>query len=105
MDDWVLLLEEGQSNLDELERFRSTTRSSLVDTDMELGPSTTHDLSLQAVLFKALHGFTKQSRGSNMLFNLQAAAFHLSFMLKGCTASDKLVSIHLFQKDYRMKHF
>jgi hypothetical protein len=51
------------------------------------------DLTLQAVLFKALHSFTKQAKGSVVLFNLQAAAFCLSFMLKGSTANDRLVSI------------
>jgi hypothetical protein len=56
------------------------------------------DLTLQALLFKALHGFSKQNKGMLMLYNLQAAAFHLSFMLKGYTMNDKLVS--LFRLDH-----
>lgn len=63
---------------------------------MDMVTSNVEDHTLQAVLFKALHGFTKQSRAANMFFNLQAAAFCLSFMLKGCTVNDKLVSSSLF---------
>ena len=81
-------MEDGRTNMDELERFRTVS-----DAHLNLGTTGVNDLTLQAVLFKALHGFTRKTRGSNMLFNLQAAAFCLSFMLKGCTANDKLVSI------------
>ena len=60
------------------------------------------DYTLQAILFRALHGFSKQSKGSNMLYNLQAAAFHLSFMLKGHTANDKLVSLSNLTVNYHI---
>jgi len=49
------------------------------------------DLTLQVVLFKAMHDLTKQSKGTLMLYNLQVATFHLSFMLKGYMSNDKLV--------------
>ena len=49
------------------------------------------DVTLQAVLFKALYGLKNQSKASNMLFNLQAVAFCISFMLKGCVANAELV--------------
>jgi hypothetical protein len=76
--------------MDELEKFRS--RSPTADGPFNVSTADAKDLTLQAVLFKALHGFTKQTKGSNMLYNLQAAAFCLSFMLQGCTANDRLVS-------------
>ena len=92
LEDWVSSLEEGLSNLEGLERFL-TSPPPAAGTSMDLVAADTHDFTLQAVLFKALHGFRKQARGSNMLYNLQAAAFHLSFMLRGHTANEKLVSL------------
>jgi hypothetical protein len=77
--------------MNELERFRTT--APLPTPSRDLVTTGLEDLTLQAVLFKALHGLSKQSKGTLMLYNLQAAAFHLSFMLKGYTTSDKLVSI------------
>ena len=76
--------------MDELEKFRS--RSPTADGPFNVATTDAKDLTLQAVLFKALHGLTKQTKGSNMLFNLQAAAFCFSFMLRGCTANDRLVN-------------
>jgi hypothetical protein len=93
LDDWIHTLEEGRSNLNELERFR--TAAPVPDSSCELVSARTKEVSLQAVLFKALYGFSKQSKGMNMLYNLQAAAFHLSFMLKGYIANEKLVSLFL----------
>jgi hypothetical protein len=82
--------------MDGLEKFRSTPNSP--PSGRDLLDTAAGDLTLQAVLFKALHGFSKQSKGMLMLYNLQAAAFHLSFMLKGYTMNDKLVSL------FRLEH-
>jgi uncharacterized protein YbcC (UPF0753/DUF2309 family) len=79
--------------MNELERFRTAPFPSAT---RELVTTGSQDLSLQAILFKALYGFSKQTKGMNMLYNLQAAAFHLSFMLKGYTVNDKLVNLLSF---------
>jgi hypothetical protein len=59
---------------------------------MDLVTTDDDDLTLHVSLLKDLHAFMRQAKGSNLLFNLQAAAFGLSFMLKGYTVNDKLVS-------------
>jgi len=85
-------LDEGMTNMDGLERFLAPAQLP-AGTSTDLFAADSDDFTLQAALFKALHGFSKQAKGSNMLYNLQAAAFHLSVMLKGFTTSDKLVSL------------
>jgi len=75
-----------------LERFFAPTQPP-ISTSTDLVATNFDDYTLQVMLFRALHGFSKQAKGSNMLYNLQAAAFHLSFMLKGHTANEKLVSL------------
>ena len=91
LEDWVLSLEEGQKSMGGLEWFPTPTQPP-ASASMDLVATGFDDYTLQAMLFRALHGFSKQAKRSNMLHNLQVAAFHLSFMLKGHTANNKLVS-------------
>jgi hypothetical protein len=90
LNDWVEVIGTCQSCMNDLERFRQRAP---LNPSQEIVETNTNDLSLQALLYKALHGLTKQSKGTAMLHNLQTAAFHLSFMLRGFKMSDKLVSI------------
>lgn len=84
--------------MNELEMFRTTTP--LPTPSRDLVTTGAEDLTLQAMLFKALHGLSKQTKGTLMLYNLQTAAFHLSFMLKGYTTSDKMVSLAFWGKNH-----
>ena len=101
LEDWVLLLEEAQRGMNGLEQFLAPTQPP-ISTSMDLVTTNFNDYTLQAMLFRALHGFSKQAKGSNMLYNLQAAAFHLSFMLKGHTANEKLVSLSDLAVNYHI---
>lgn len=86
--------------MNDLERFRTTSPLPAIGHELFGTGTNSKDVTLQVVLFKALMGYSKQSKSMNMLYNLQAAAFHLSFMLKGYTANEKLVSILWFREEY-----
>lgn len=93
LDDWVVTLELFQSNMHDLEKFRQKTGFTPCQS---MVTENVNDVSLQAMLYKALHGLHKKSKGMIMLQNLQTAAFHLSFMLRGFQTSDRLVCISVF---------
>jgi hypothetical protein len=93
LEDWVATLQEGRDNMDDLRRLQEAPPPTAVRRD--LTPVGTVDFTLQAILFKALYRFQKQTKGIIMLYNFQCAAFHLSFMLKGYTTNDKLVCLLL----------
>jgi hypothetical protein len=91
MDDWVSNLRRGSSFMDALatlEQGASGSPSSAIE-----GPLSSGGLTLECRLFKDLHGLSQQHSWTKLLFNVQLAAIHLFFLLKGNKQSSKLVCI------------
>ena len=91
MNDWVSNLQKSRSFMDALATLQqgaSGSPSSAIEGPLSSGGST-----LECRLFKDLYGLSEQHSGTKLLFNVQLAAIHLFFLLKGNKQSSKLVCI------------
>jgi len=68
--DWVGTLRAAKKAILALEDFRQPAQSS-------------GRTPVEVKLFKSLHSFWNQKSGTKVLFNINLAALHLSFMLSG----------------------
>lgn len=79
MSDWVEALTVSKAAVDKLGALQT---SSFVPPSLAKALDPT-DLSLLSKLFQDLYAISEQSKGTRVLFNVQLAALHISFMLKG----------------------
>lgn len=84
-----------------LQSANSLQNRQITTAETASGPSTVSlqsapDLSVQARIFKDLCKIEKTAKFAKILFNIQLAAFHLSFMLRGVCESDQLVRSSAF---------
>ncbi len=74
-------LKFGKNAMKSLADFQQITQPVIVPISTT-NLSDPKDLSLQSKLFHDLYLLSEQTKGTKMLFNIQLAALHLSYMLK-----------------------
>jgi hypothetical protein len=85
MTDWFATLKSGREYIDALQTDWTVAGSSSA-TSGEQSPA-----SIQGKLFQDLAMIDQQKKGTKMLFNVQVAAIHLSYLLQGCGGTPSLV--------------
>jgi hypothetical protein len=83
----VNILTSGKVAVGKMADFQKATSSSITPISTAGDPN---DLSLQSKLFHDLYTISEHKKGTKMLFNIQLAALHLSFMLKGFKENPEL---------------
>ena len=91
LDDWVKMLEVASKGISSLKNCAKAGEVAMPDSS-ESTSALQHSVPLQVKLIKDLHHLSAFKSTTKMLLNIQTAALHMSYMLKGSDPDNKLVS-------------